>query len=429
MKKIDFLDERSDFVKEVLETPPNNIITWGNTFFLFFILLIFLLSWFIKYPDVVVSEVTITTKNPPIYLSTKTEGKIDSILKLNKQFAKKGDWLTVIGSNANIKHVRILDSILSKIKLSNYNIDSLIRIELPILNLGEIQSDYNKMIKSTFGYKYYKGEKNFSTQTELNDLRVNQYSNLINSAIMDKNIAVKELEVAKINLDRNKILLDKGVIALQEYESVQLKYLQAKRVVQNNISNITQIKSQKANLLSENSNFEYTEGKNQLNTKLNILEAVKLTELTYSNWLKKHVLQSTISGEVNYLNYFTNNQYVKVGENLLSVNPKNTKEDYFAIAKMPLVNSGKVKLNQKVNIKSFGFPEKEYGVILGRINDIAEVPNEDYYLIKIQLDNGLETTFKKELSFKQNINGYAEIITDDLRLIERFIYSLIKPFN
>jgi hypothetical protein len=32
MKKVDYLDERSDFVKEILESPPNNIISWGNTF-------------------------------------------------------------------------------------------------------------------------------------------------------------------------------------------------------------------------------------------------------------------------------------------------------------------------------------------------------------------------------------------------------------
>ena len=33
----------------------------------------------------------------------------------------------------------------------------------------------------------------------------------------------------------------------------------------------------------------------------------------------------------------------------------------------------------------------------------------------------LKTTYKKELSFKSGMTGQAEIITEDIRLIERFV--------
>ena len=36
---------------------------------------------------------------------------------------------------------------------------------------------------------------------------------------------------------------------------------------------------------------------------------------------------------------------------------------------------------------------------------------------------------KEEITFKQTIKGNAEIITEDLRLIERFIYTLTQAFQ
>jgi hypothetical protein len=120
---------------------------------------------------------------------------------------------------------------------------------------------------------------------------------------------------------------------------------------------------------------------------------------------------------------------LKSVKSLISVIPRYSKQDYFGIAKMPIVNSGKVKLGQTVNIKLLGFPEYEYGVLLGLVTNISDVPSEDYYLVKVNLIEGLNTTFNREITFKQNIEGNAEIITDDLRLIERFIYTLIKAFR
>ena len=204
------------------------------------------------------------------------------------------------------------------------------------------------------------------------------------------------MEVAKTNLDRHKKLLNKGVIALQEYESMQLKHLQAIRSLQSNISNISQARSQKATLLSDGSNLKFNEEKTYLNSELDILEAIKLTELAYSEWLKKHVLISTVKGEVNYLDYFTNNQYVETAEKLISIIPKYSKQDYFGIAKMPIINSGKVKLGQTVNIKLLGFPENEYGVLLGIVTNISDVPNEDFYLVKVNLKEGLNRKLRKK---------------------------------
>lgn len=45
------------------------------------------------------------------------------------------------------------------------------------------------------------------------------------------------------------------------------------------------------------------------------------------------------------------------------------------------------------------------------------------YLIDVELPKKLITSYNKTIDFKQEMRGAAEIITEDLRLIERFFYQ------
>ncbi|WP_367276796.1 hypothetical protein [Flavobacterium sp.] len=50
-------------------------------------------------------------------------------------------------------------------------------------------------------------------------------------------------------------------------------------------------------------------------------------------------------------------------------------------------------------------------------------------MIDISLPNGLETSYKKQISFQQEMSGTADIVTDDLRLIERLLYQFRDVFK
>jgi hypothetical protein len=55
----------SEEVRDVLTDPPKAILRWGNTFLLIFVIVLFLLSWMVKYPDIVSAPIVITTNIPP----------------------------------------------------------------------------------------------------------------------------------------------------------------------------------------------------------------------------------------------------------------------------------------------------------------------------------------------------------------------------
>lgn len=67
------------------------------------------------------------------------------------------------------------------------------------------------------------------------------------------------------------------------------------------------------------------------------------------------------------------------------------------------------------------------GKITGKVQNISLTPDENgNYYVDIILPKGLKTSYNKKLPFDKELKGNAEIVTQDLRLIERFFYQIRK---
>ena len=76
------------------------------------------------------------------------------------------------------------------------------------------------------------------------------------------------------------------------------------------------------------------------------------------------------------------------------------------------------------------FPDREYGIVQGIVHNIAATPDkEGNLLIDVSLPNGLETSYDKKIVFQQEMTGTADIVTEDLRLIERLLYQFRDVFK
>jgi hypothetical protein len=140
-------------------------------------------------------------------------------------------------------------------------------------------------------------------------------------------------------------------------------------------------------------------------------------------------LQSNIKGKLTYLNVWNSNQNVQIGDLVFTIIPSET-NGYIAKLKAPVRNSGKIKLEQKVQIKLANYPDDEFGVLNAKITSISSIPtSEGYYLIDATLLKDMITSYNKAITFKQEMRGSGEIITEDLRLIERFFYQLRAAVN
>ena len=95
----------------------------------------------------------------------------------------------------------------------------------------------------------------------------------------------------------------------------------------------------------------------------------------------------------------------------------------------PSQDQGRVKPGQDVNIKFANFPYMEYGIVKGKIRNISLVASDNAYSVLVGLPGGLKTTYGNEVSFAQDMQGKAEIITDDARLLERIVNPVKSVIN
>ena len=94
---------------------------------------------------------------------------------------------------------------------------------------------------------------------------------------------------------------------------------------------------------------------------------------------------------------------------------------------IPSINSGKVHTGQRVLIKLDNYIYQEFGIVEGKVENVALIPNNDgEYYVNVILPKGLRTSYNKNLLFDKELRGNAEIVTQDLRLIERFFYQIRK---
>lgn len=427
--KVYDIRKRSDFVNDILNKTPNWILSWGNTFFLFFLILIISLTWFIKYPDVVRCEATITSDIPPIIVVSRTTGKIDTLFIKNNSLVNKGDWLLIINTKADINDIIELEKKLKYLNDNINNTDKVFNVEFNFLDVGELQPSYNNFLRLIKKYRSFSNDNNYVTQSSINQSRINSLASSISNLKHQKEIASEEMKVGKLNMERQKIMLEKGIVTKADYEVSQSQFLQYIRQVQQYDNQIFQIQQDIELIQSNLQTLKQTDKDTYLDYDIDIANSIKEMTKSFEDWSNIYSLRASREGKVQYLEDLYKNKYVNIDTNLLSISQKEGNKDKFrATLKMPSINSGKVKKGQSVNIKLNNYPYEEFGTLEGRVETISEIINGDYYFVEVSLPNGLKTNYKKEIKAK-NLIGTGEIITDDLRLTERFLYLITKNFS
>ena len=419
---IEELELRSEDVQEILTKVPHWMIRRGNVLFLLLILMLLVITWFVKYPDVIQSEALITTQIPPQKTYAKTTGRLDAILVEDNEQVTQHQALAVIENTANYDDVfklkAVIDTIIINNKYFNFPIDS-----LPILFLGDIESPFALFENSYIQYQLNKELDPFTNEALANKYSISELNRRLRSLQSQKEINKTELEFKKKDINRSKILFDKGIISAQDYENKQLEFAQAQRNYKNFESSISQIREGISNAHRTSKGSEINRVKEEMTLLKNVIQSFNQLKKAIRDWEYRYVLQSNINGKVSFLNYWNTNQTVNQGDLVFTIIPSEN-SNFIAKLKAPAQNSGKIKVGQTVNIKIENYPDTEFGVLNGIVNNISLIPdNEGLYLIDVDLPQKLITSYNKEIAFKQEMRGTAEIITEDLRLIERFFYQ------
>lgn len=416
------IELRSEEVQDILTKVPNWMIRWGSTLCLLLIVILLLVFWLIKYPDIIPSQAVITTIIPPQKEYAKVTGKLNNILVKDNDLVKTEQPLAIIENSANHEDVFLLKTIIDTLKVDSksfyFPFDS-----LPVLFLGDIDAQFALFENSYIQYQLNKELKPFSNDAIANRYSISELNRRLRNLQSQKAINQTEVEFKAKDLDRNKSLFEKGIISEQDFENKQLDYAQAKRNYQNFEASISQIKESISNARKNSRGNEINRVKEEMTLLKNVIQSYNQLKKSLKDWEHLYVLKSNIEGKVSFLNYWNTNQTVNQGDLVFTIIPTQS-SSFVAKLKAPTQNSGKIKIGQIVNIKLENYPETEFGVLKGVVKNISQIPDkEGFYVIDAELPKKLITTYDKEIDFKQEMPGSAEIITEDLRLIERLFYQ------
>ncbi|CAG4989459.1 hypothetical protein DYBT9275_00297 [Dyadobacter sp. CECT 9275] len=416
------IDTWSEAVRDFIEQPPQWLVRWGTLSLFAVIVAASAIGWVIHYPTIVRTDFRLISDNLPKPVLLKVDGRIEDLFVRENQRVQVGNILAYVESTA--RHDEILDlerglneiglilkgkdlSRLSSIRLNRYE------------HLGDVQSAYQNFQQAFVQVRTLYGEKFYSKKRRL------LLNDIIRSETLDQHLTdqqkiyVRDAELAEKEFGVNRKLHNSKVIAdldLYKEESKALaKQLPIKNIEVSRVNNNTQKNAKQSELLElDRTVYEQTEGFGQA---LNTLRS------TIESWKSKYLLTAPASGNIFFSTTMQEKQSLRVGAEVMYVGaPTN---NYLGEIRIIQANSGLVNVGQRVLVKFQGYPFEEYGAVEGTVSSIAKVPSADnsYFLANVFLPNGLKTNFGRTLVYKTGMSASAEIVTEELRLIERLFYQ------
>jgi len=411
----------SEPVNEIMGRPPGKILRWGNSIIIIVFVLFLILLWLIRYPDIIPAQVEITTVNPPVTLVSKLTGRIKNLYVADKNEVREDQIMAVMETAASIDEINKLKTIVE----TTGNPEGMKLSLLPeFAELGEIQSYWGSFLKSLSDFNNYVlndyyGKKILSLTDEIDGILVyigrikvkeelfseNQVIEarkfrrdsllFINGVYSESDLEKSRQALLRINIELQQVRLDHSAKSIELAEKRQV------------------LQDYKIRKLEEREKYYSVLNESFLNLKAQI-----------KIWENNYLLISPVSGTVTFTKFWSENQIVNKDEPVLSIVPLDA-GDYVGRINLKMNRSGKVKPGQEVNIKLSGYPYLEYGMVKGIVKSKSLVTSGDSYTIELFLPEGLTTLYGRKLDFTQNMQGTAEIITEDLRLLQK----IMNPFR
>ncbi|MEG1589788.1 MAG: HlyD family efflux transporter periplasmic adaptor subunit [Chryseobacterium sp.] len=424
MDNLDNIELRSESVQDILTNPPHWMFRWGNTIIFIILLLILAMSYIIKYPEFVPAPIVVTSQNPPEKIEARSSSKIEKIFIKDHQKVKKGDVMMVLQSTANYQDVlklkKLVDSIASD-QLLTFPIK-----EASHYKLGELQSDYNSFAKAFQDENLFIRLQPYAPENIATNLSISESRSRIANLKQQKNLEVAKAELSRKSYQRSQELFNQGVIAAVELESEKIKYLQAQQSLENLNISLSQLQESISNFNKTKSGTAINTEKDKITYSSQTIQLFEQLRKSLKQWEQSYLIISSTDGMASFQQFYGENQFVKAGDPILSILPDRT-EQLVGRMSVPTVNSGKIIPGEKVLIKLDNYRFQEYGIIEGKVQNISLIPDDKgNYYVDVVLPKGLKTSYNKTLKFDKELRGNAEIVTQDLRLIERFFYQIRK---
>lgn len=413
----------SEEVQDIMSKMPHWIIRQGTAILFAAIILLFAGAYFIHYPDVIVTNINITSSNPAVKIVAQNNGRIQRIFVQNNQIVKKNESICLLENPANYEDMLLIKSILNRLDTTITFTQTIRTISFTqYVQLGELQAGYADLYQSVHQYLFFI-EQNFITRKVGQLQSQMEYQSQLNRELQNRDTLLKQqLMLEKKKFDADSFLVKDKVIAPLEFDNSKKELINKQMNADAIKSGIIQNKLQQAEYLKTITGLQQEKLQQENDLQQKIRENVKRLQGQWEVWQQKYLMKSPVDGKAVFFNVWKENQYVDNGQAVLMIVPP--VQNYVAKASLPVDRAGKVKAGQKVLIRLSSYPFEEFGMIEGRVKNISAVALDTAYSMEITLANRLTTTTNKQIPSQPQLSGMAEVLTDNKNILERLFEKI-----
>ncbi len=145
-------------------------------------------------------------------------------------------------------------------------------------------------------------------------------------------------------------------------------------------------------------------------------------QTAYAAWQQQYLVKAPVSGVLYRRGVLNNYSGVQKNDTLATILPPI--REMHAVVHVPVNGSGNIREGQKVLLRLSSYPDKEYGMLEASVADIAPFNTGDTREVNLSLQHGLQTTAGKTILMQPQLDGTAEILTDDRSILARLLNRL-----
>ncbi len=410
---------------QIMGHPPGWLLHWGMVIVLIVTIGLLALSWIMKYPDVIPARITLTTENPPVRVVSRADGKIAELLIADGTVVEGGQELIVLDNNAEKKSIDRLALFLKNIDQKNIPLDQITPPEN--LQLGDLESAYANFVRQWSAYRFDLKVTTVGKKAEIIQRQITQIKSLNEALRQQENTLREMLSVAEVKRKRQKILFADGSVSMGSVESTEEAYLNARgnlerlqnQVITNNIK-MEELELMVLDFKEAKKNTDYDQS-------LGVNEGIAVLKEAIREWKRKFIITAPIAGKVAMTRLLASQQFVKENEIIFTIVPVSDQVKLVGRALLPRRGAGKISVGMPVNIRLDGFPYQEFGAVKATVEQVSLVPEADgQYLVTVDLPDAMVTTYDKAIPFSQEMQGTANIITKERRIIVRVFDKVLS---
>lgn len=380
-------------------------------------------TWFVQYPNIIEANATLTANDAPKEIVIRQEGRLVRLFAKNDEELKKNQiigWIESTGNHSEITALsKQLDSIIRLLIIGQpQKIPGI--LDLRYKHLGELQATYQLFIAAWQQFDDYVINGFYNRKKQLLQQDITTLHRMNAEVDKQKEITEQNIKLAEESFKMNDVLLNEKVISREEYRNEKSKFLNKQSALpQLNASAISN-ENQKRDKQKEIYQLDHDVAQQRI-----IFEqALETLKNAADDWKRRYILSSPINGKIVFTLPLQENRFLQQGKLVGFILPDNTQ--YYAEAILPEKNFGKIDTGLQVQLRFNAYPYEEFGFVKGRLNYISKIPSDSGFLATILLDKGLTTNYGKPLQYKNGLKAEALIITQNMRLLQRIYYNIIK---